>query len=57
MTLQAARSLRGASHALLETAKVRYTMIGGRSYDAATGDEIGNRPSKRGRFWFEQPRQ
>jgi imidazolonepropionase-like amidohydrolase len=33
---------------------VRYTMVGGRLYDAWTLDEIGNHPRERGRFWFEE---
>ncbi|HUP48820.1 MAG TPA: amidohydrolase family protein [Thermoanaerobaculia bacterium] len=33
---------------------VIYTMVGGRLYDAATMNEIGNRPRTRVRFWFEE---
>ncbi|HVS66754.1 MAG TPA: amidohydrolase family protein, partial [Thermoanaerobaculia bacterium] len=32
---------------------VRYTVINGRVYDAATMNEIGNRERERGRFWWE----
>jgi len=32
---------------------VVYTMVGGRLYDAATMNEIGNHPRTRKRFWFE----
>jgi imidazolonepropionase-like amidohydrolase len=32
---------------------VRYTVINGRVYDAATMNEIGNRPRERGRFWWD----
>ncbi len=34
---------------------VRYTMVNGRLYDAATMNEIGNTPKNRGKFWFEMP--
>lgn len=34
---------------------VRYTMVNGRLYDAATLDEIGNYERKRTKFYFEQP--
>ncbi|MEO6037447.1 MAG: amidohydrolase family protein, partial [Saprospiraceae bacterium] len=34
---------------------VRYTMVNGRLYDAATMNEIGNSPQERGAFWFEMP--
>lgn len=33
--------------------KVTYTMVNGRLYDAATMNEIGNRPRERSRFWWE----
>ena len=32
---------------------VRYTMVGGRLYDARTMDQLGNHPQKRGRFFWE----
>ncbi|MCI0706587.1 MAG: amidohydrolase family protein [Ignavibacteriae bacterium] len=32
---------------------IRYVMKNGRLYDAATGDEIGNNPKKRGKFYWE----
>ncbi len=32
---------------------VSHTMVNGRLYDAATMDEIGNRPRKRGELWWE----
>ncbi len=32
---------------------VTFTMVNGRLYDAATLDEIGNRPRKRGELWWE----
>jgi imidazolonepropionase-like amidohydrolase len=35
--------------------RVRHTMVNGRLYDAATGDEIAPRAKKRGRFWWELP--
>lgn len=35
------------------TNSVRYTMVNGRLYDADNVDEIGNRPRKRGRFYWE----
>ncbi|MGB1275727.1 MAG: amidohydrolase family protein, partial [Nannocystaceae bacterium] len=31
-----------------------YTMVNGRLYNAATMDEVGNRPQKRGKFFFEE---
>ncbi|MEM6318313.1 MAG: amidohydrolase family protein [Bacteroidota bacterium] len=34
---------------------VRYTMLNGRLYDAATMNEIGNYDTKRTKFYFEQP--
>ncbi len=34
---------------------VRYTMLNGRLYDAATMNEIGNYDRKRTKFYFEQP--
>ena len=34
---------------------VRYTMVNGRLYDAATMNEVGNTERKRGAFWFEKP--
>ncbi|HVS13968.1 MAG TPA: amidohydrolase family protein [Thermoanaerobaculia bacterium] len=36
---------------------VRYTMVGGRLYDAWTMDQIGNHPRERGQFWFETLRR
>ncbi|MEO1713229.1 MAG: hypothetical protein AAFU60_07835, partial [Bacteroidota bacterium] len=33
---------------------VRYTMVNGRMYDAATMNEIGNRERNRLPFYFEQ---
>jgi len=33
---------------------VHYVMINGRLYDANTMDEIGNRPAKKPRFWWEE---
>jgi imidazolonepropionase-like amidohydrolase/Tol biopolymer transport system component len=33
---------------------VVYTMVNGRLFDAATMNEIGNRPRARQKFWFEQ---
>jgi imidazolonepropionase-like amidohydrolase len=32
---------------------IRYTVLNGRIYDAATMDEIGNHPRKRGKFFWE----
>ncbi|MDX1408351.1 MAG: hypothetical protein R3330_09460, partial [Saprospiraceae bacterium] len=37
------------------TESVRYTMINGRLYDAATMDEIGNYDRPRTQFYFEMP--
>ncbi|MDF1865576.1 MAG: amidohydrolase family protein [Saprospiraceae bacterium] len=34
---------------------VKYTMLNGRLYDAATMNEIGNSPKERTKFYFEQP--
>src|SRR5688500_14923371 len=34
---------------------VRYTMVNGRLYDAATMNEIGNHARTRKAFWFNQP--
>jgi cytosine/adenosine deaminase-related metal-dependent hydrolase len=34
--------------------RVTHVMVNGRLYDAATMNEIGNRPRERARFWFEQ---
>jgi imidazolonepropionase-like amidohydrolase/Tol biopolymer transport system component len=34
---------------------VRYTVVNGRVYDAATMNEIGNRPRERELFFFERP--
>jgi imidazolonepropionase-like amidohydrolase/Tol biopolymer transport system component len=34
---------------------VKYTMINGRLFDAATMDEIGNHPKKREKFYWENP--
>ena len=36
-----------------QSEKVRQTMVNGRLYDAASGDEIAPRARKRGRFWWE----
>ena len=35
---------------------VKYTMINGRLYDAATLNEIGNYDKKRGKFFWELPK-
>jgi imidazolonepropionase-like amidohydrolase len=35
--------------------RVRWTVIGGRVFDAATMNEVGNHPEPRGRFWWEAP--
>jgi imidazolonepropionase-like amidohydrolase len=37
-----------------QTEKVRYTVANGRIYDAATMDEVGNHPAKRGNFYWEE---
>lgn len=37
------------------TESIRYVMLNGRLYDAATLNEIGNYDKKRTKFWFEQP--
>jgi adenine deaminase len=34
---------------------VKYTLVNGRLYDAATMNEIGNYDRKRTKFYFEQP--
>jgi hypothetical protein len=34
--------------------KVVYTVVNGRMFDAATMDEVGNHPRKRGRFFWEK---
>lgn len=34
---------------------VKYTMVNGRLYDAATMNETGNHPSERGMFYWENP--
>jgi imidazolonepropionase-like amidohydrolase/Tol biopolymer transport system component len=36
------------------TESIRYTMINGRLYNAATMSEIGNRPRPRGKFYWER---
>ncbi len=36
------------------TESVSLTMVGGRLYDAATMNEIGNRPKTRAKLWFER---
>ena len=36
------------------TEHVKYTMLNGRLYDAATMNEIGNHPKERSKFYFEQ---
>ena len=33
--------------------KVRYTMVNGRLYDAATMNETGSRERKRAKYWWE----
>jgi len=38
---------------LRNSEQVRYTMVNGRLFDAATMNEIGNHPRERGRFWWE----
>ena len=38
---------------LRNTNRVRYTMVNGRLYDAATMNEIGNHPQERKPFFFE----
>lgn len=38
------------------SSSVVYTMIGGRLYDAATMNEIGNHPQERGEFYWERDR-
>ncbi|TVP44020.1 MAG: amidohydrolase [Gemmatimonadales bacterium] len=38
---------------LRNSEQVRYTMVNGRLFDAATMNEIGNHPGERGRFWWE----
>jgi imidazolonepropionase-like amidohydrolase len=35
------------------TESVKYVMVNGRIYDAATMDELGNRPRKRAKFYWE----
>jgi imidazolonepropionase-like amidohydrolase/Tol biopolymer transport system component len=37
------------------TRTVRYTIVNGRVFDAATMNEIGNHPRTRKAFWFQQP--
>jgi imidazolonepropionase-like amidohydrolase len=37
-----------------QSEKVAYTVVNGRIYDAATMDEVGNSPRKRGTFYWEQ---
>lgn len=34
---------------------IRYVMVNGRLYDAASLNEVGNYDKKRSKFWFEQP--
>ncbi|MCB0528787.1 MAG: amidohydrolase family protein [Saprospiraceae bacterium] len=34
---------------------IRYVMVNGRLFEAASLDEIGNYDRKRSEFWFEQP--
>jgi adenine deaminase len=34
--------------------KINMVMVNGRIFNAATLDEIGNTPKKRGQFWFEK---
>ena len=38
---------------LRDSTRIRYTMVNGRIYDAATMNEVGNRPRPRPRFFFE----
>lgn len=39
---------------LRNTASVRYTMVNGRLFDAATMNEVGNSPRPRAKFFFER---
>ncbi|HXV61997.1 MAG TPA: amidohydrolase family protein [Vicinamibacteria bacterium] len=39
---------------LKNSTSVRYVMVNGRLYEAATLDEIGNHPRKRPEFWWER---
>ncbi len=39
---------------LRNTESVRYTMVNGRLYDAATMNEVGNHPRPRAKFFFER---
>ena len=36
-----------------QSEKVRYTMINGRLYDAATLEEVG-RPARRPKYWWQR---
>ena len=40
---------------LRASTNIRFVMVNGRLYDAATLNEIGNSPRTRGRLWFEEP--
>jgi len=40
---------------IAQSSRVRHVMVNGRLYDAATMNEIGNRPRPRRPFWFEGP--
>ncbi len=40
-----------------QSEKVRYTMVNGRLYDAASGNQIGNQPRKRGKLSWEIDQQ
>jgi imidazolonepropionase-like amidohydrolase len=42
---------------LRNSESVRYTMVGGRLFDAWTMNELGNHPRERGTFWFERLRR
>jgi len=36
------------------TEQIRYVMLNGRLYDGDSGDEIGNHPKRRAKFWWEK---
>jgi len=36
------------------TEQIRYVMLNGRMYDGDSGDEIGNHPKTRAKFWWEK---
>jgi len=46
---------RNPLESIRNTHSVRYTMINGRLFDAATMHEIGNNPQERKPFFFELP--